>query len=233
MIYRVNTQQVGAAGTVIAVGGVILLVRLHADDLPDGWLTVVGIVYAVLMGLLMALILRSSTAITDAGVVVRHTWSSTEYPWPEVADIRFELVSGASGPTIHGAVLYDAQLRRVVLPYVNNRRLGGIPEAERATTELRERWAAARGADWQPRAAEVEQRVATRQGRSRVWAHALIALFSGFVLAIVIVVVVLLTASRAFMDTDVFSAMPLLILILPLLAFGTTAVVGLLRQRRP
>ena len=230
MIYRVNTQMIGAAGAAFALGGLVLLLRLSADDMPGGGLVAVGVGYVLFVGWMMVLLIRSSTTIADEGVIVRNTRNTTVHPWAEIADIRFELVA-TGRVTMRGAVLYDARLRRIVLPYVNDRRLGGTPAAERATTELRERWEAARGPGWQPRTAEVERKVATRQGRSRLWAHVLIALCGGFVLAIVIVVVVLLTASTEFVDTDLFGAMPLLILILPALAFATTAIVELLRRR--
>jgi hypothetical protein len=225
-----NLARMGTAGgTIFAVGGVVLLLRLHKGGVHGGWLAVIGVGYVALIGLLLLLAMRSSTTVTDDGVVVRHTWSTSVYPWAQIADIRYERVTGAASRiTIHGAVLYDARLRRVVLPFLNDR---SVDAAVRATTELRDRWTAARGADWQPRTADVDQQVAARRGRAQVWLHALLAMLGGLLLAIVIVLVALLTASREFMDTDLFGELPLLILILPAVAFFGTAAVGLLRRR--
>jgi len=137
-----TTTNVGAVGGICAIPGLLLLLRLYRSGVHNGWLIVAAAGYAAVIGLLLALARRSSTTVTDEGVVVRHTWRTTAYRWSEIADIRFEQVSPpAARITIHGATLYDARRRRVVLPYLNDR---NVAATARATAQLRNRWVAGR-----------------------------------------------------------------------------------------
>lgn len=231
VVYRVTTTIIATTVGVLGVGGAVLLLRMGADDAGPVVLTWVGVGWVVFSALLLALTVRSATVVTDAGVEVRGAFRTRTYPWERIAHVMIEEIGGpASAVAIYSGVIYDENLRRVALPYVNHKRLGEGLEGE--VRKLYERWEDLRGPNWEPRTLEVAERIDVRRNRDRVWQHAIVAALAGFVLAIVVTVVVLIVAAGTpFVHTDLFGMMPLLVPVLPVVSFAVVATVGLLRRR--
>lgn len=126
-------------------------------------------------------------------------------------------------------MLYDAKLRRIMLPKINDWHLGGGAEAARAVTRnLRQRVADAAGpeSEWRAREAKVDQLIDDRLERIGVW-----GLATAIAVGTTIVAVVVLEALTPSLVSDE-SVSPLLGVVPAGLAFVTTVVVGLVRQRR-
>jgi len=226
--YRIGPLQLAIVVGAVVLSGVLLIPQTVSlaeyADWPTGWLITGWLVFAAVV---LVPPIRPATVITGDGITVRRLVRTTVHPWREIADIQFEQVTGPfSRITVRGAVLYDADLRRRELPYLTDRRLSDTTAAELATAELHKRWVAARGPLWQPRTTEVEQLVETRRSRNQVWQHAIVAAAVGVLLALLGIVMV----AQALPDATPQAS--LLLLVLPLLAFVGTAVVGLLRRRR-
>lgn len=226
--YRIGPLQLAIVVGAVVLGGVLLIPQTISlakyAEWPTGWLIAGWLVFAAVV---LVPPIRPATVITSDGITVRRIVRTTVHPWREIADIRFEQVTGPfSRTTVRGAVLYDADLRRRELPYLTDRRLRDTTDAELATDQLHKRWVAARGGSWQPRTAEVAELVETRQSRNRVWQHAIGGAFVGLLLALLGLFMVGQAAP------DAAPTASLLLVALPALAFVGTAVVGLVRRRR-
>lgn len=149
-VYRAHTAMVLAVSTPLIGVGALLLFVLSLNDAPSPALVAVGIAWLLITGLMIALAVRPRTTISRAGIEVRGPFGTRVHPWAEVADIQIEEVSSSpAAGKVFGAVIYDADLRRVALPYLHHKRLGSA-QLESAMGELRRRWTEERGTDWRP-----------------------------------------------------------------------------------
>jgi Bacterial PH domain len=235
--YRVNRVLLGLAVAGVVACGVTLIVRMNEDDLvPGGVRTGVYLGYLVLAAIVMSVVVRSSTTVADEGIVVRRIGPARRYPWSAITDIRIEPVNTMSRRTVQGVVLYDTELRRIVLPYVNTRRLDGIEATRSVMKGLRRRVAKAAGPtdgpERQARIAKLGRRITTRQGRERVWFSATLAAFITFLATAVLVSQLPMLVPDEPAATDPLRKIPLLIVVLPILVFAATAAIGLVRKRR-
>jgi hypothetical protein len=235
--YRVNRVLFGLVVAGVVACGVTLVVRLNEDDQLSGNVrTGVYVGYLVLAALVISIVVRSSTTVTDEGIVVRRVGPAQHYPWQEIADIRIEPVNTMSRMTTQGVVLYDAKLRRVVLPYVNTHRFDGIEATRSVMNGLRKRVAKAAGPAAGPKRqaqiAEIGRRITTRHRRDRVWFSATIAAFITLLATVALVSQLPALGLDELAATDPRRKIPLLIIVLPVLAFIATAIIGLARKRR-
>jgi uncharacterized membrane-anchored protein YitT (DUF2179 family) len=161
--YRASTKMIGTTVSLLGGGGLVLLIRMSADDeVPGSWLVWFAVGWVVFAGLLMTLVLRPSTTVDGDGVLVRTVTKSRRYAWTEITDVRFEQVNLG----VHGACLYDTQLRRIPLPHLTS--WGDNWEmADGETRRLRAFWETHRGPAWQPRTVEVDQKAVAVQRRDK------------------------------------------------------------------
>jgi hypothetical protein len=179
VVYRAPGVLIGSVASTMALAVFVLLLRMSLDGVGDGVLFWVGLAMALFFGALLVLIVRSVTVVDAGGIEVRQMFSGRRhYPWAEIADIQ---TAPMDGTRVTGAVLFDAELCRVFLPQLTDKVLG----AERLDGEvarLRQWWAAARGDDFQPRAAEVAAGVAAH--RAKFWKPQRIGLAVGVVIGV-------------------------------------------------
>lgn len=151
VVHRASTAMISVAAAVLVGVGALLLVALHLNDSSPEVLAWVGVGWFLFTAFMLAVTARLATVVSRAGIEVRRIFGRSAHPWAEIADIQIEEVTGPSSRfQVFGAVVYDADLRRVVLPYLHHKRLGSA-QLEAEVSELRRRWEAERGSDWQPR----------------------------------------------------------------------------------
>lgn len=155
-----------------------LLLRMSLDDVGDAVLLWVGLGLALFFGFLLAFIVRAATVVSAHGIEVRQMFSRRHYPWAEIADLQ---VAPMDGTRVTGAVLFDADLRRVFLPQITDKVLG-TERLHQEVARLRQWWTEARGPDFQPRTAEVAERVEAI--RARFWKPHRIGLAVGVVVGV-------------------------------------------------
>jgi hypothetical protein len=228
--YRVDLLTLGFAVAIVVAGIVTLMVQLTENDVPGDVQTKGYVVCLVVAALVMSVVVRSSTTVTDEGIVVRRVGPAKRYPWREITDFRIERIGAMPRSAVQGVVLYDARMRRRVLPYVNTRRFKGIEATQSAMNDLRRRVRKAAGPERQARIAELGQRITARHDRDRTWFVASVAAFITL-LATAVLLSQLPDAGRL-VAGDPRRKIPLLILVLPALVFIATGVVGLVRKRR-
>ncbi|TDP95030.1 PH domain-containing protein [Labedaea rhizosphaerae] len=157
--YRTPWQIVPVLLGVIALGVARLLFKAHNEDVGGtGELIIIGC--AVLFaGLLIAAVLRARTTVDQDGIVVHSLVRAKRYRWPDIAELRIERADRTtmSRATFPNVILYDRDLKRVVLSNISDKRLGGADALARELTELRQAWQAGRGPDWRPRHEELAQ----------------------------------------------------------------------------
>jgi hypothetical protein len=142
---------------VVALGAARLLFKAQNENLGgtgEAYIVAGAVLFAAL---LVAAILRSYTTIDHDGVVVHSLVRSTRFRWQDIGDLRIERAdrSGMSKATFPNLVLYDRKPRRVVLPNVSDKRVGGADALERELAELQHAWQAGRGVGWQPQEQEI------------------------------------------------------------------------------
>lgn len=151
VVYRTSTAMVVATSAPSIGVGALLLFALYLNDASSPALIGMGIGWLLITLFLIALAVRPMTVISRSGIEVRGLFGARVHPWAEIADIQIEEVSNTPvDGKVFGAVVYDADLRRVALPHLHHKRLGSA-QLETEVSELRHRWEAERGVDWQPR----------------------------------------------------------------------------------
>lgn len=180
VVYRASTKVIGGVVAAMAVAVVVMLMRLAAQDVGVAVLVWVVVGWSALCGFLLTMVVRASTVVSGEGITVRQLYGTRHHPWAEIADIQIATVSGTR---VLGAVIYDANLRRVFLPQVTGKALG--PEhLDRVVGELRRRWAALRGPAWRPRTAEIAA------SRGRFWTSQRVGVVVGLAVGLTVAVLV-------------------------------------------
>lgn len=133
--FAMATPLVGAGG---------LLYDMGADGLPIGVLVAVVLGFAAFFSWIL-LLLRTATICDERQITILGTFGTRSLAWSDVQGIEIE--DQAGGPQKQIAVLYDADGRRRVLPFLNDRGTGDLAGEVAA---LREMWIRGRGEDWAP-----------------------------------------------------------------------------------
>ncbi len=161
--YRAGGQRWAALITVLAVVLILAMVKLFAA-VSIAVLIGIGLALLTLMALMVRETAHASTVATREALIVSRGYRPTRYPWSRILDIRAESGATSSNPNEQlVAVIYDSDRKRVVLPYVNERHLGGEAALTREIEGLRECWIARRGGDWVPRDDDIEQHLQARR----------------------------------------------------------------------
>lgn len=240
-VYRIRALGIVLAALLpLMLGAVALVYDIASDDATPGWVAwLVGLFFAAFFGLVIWWIVGTATIADDKHLTVRGVLKSRAIPWREIQAIELEpnpqAAYGGNQPLVLG-VLYDADGKRIGLPYLNDR---GTPNVEQEMADLQEAWRQRRGHDW-VRSAEISAEVERHQQPPRIPA-ALIALLVGggfFLLGVVVVVVLLISGAYAkiweeesFVVDTLLGPLPMM-LILPAAAYVITLVVVLVRRRQ-
>lgn len=155
--YRAPWQIVPILLGAVALGMARLLFKAHNEDLgATGEVIIIGAAVLV-AGLLIAAVLCARTTVDQDGIVARSMVRTTRYQWPDIAELQIERAdrNTASRVDFMNVVLYDRDLKRVVLANVSDKRLGGMDGLVLELAGFRQAWEAGRGPGWQPRDEEL------------------------------------------------------------------------------
>jgi len=227
--YRAPWQIVPILIGAVALGMARLLFKAHNEDLGTTGEAIIIAAAVLFAGLLMAAVLCARTTVDQDGVVVRSMVRTTRYRWPDIAELRIEKAdrnNPSSRTSFMNVILYDRNLRRVVLSNVSDKRLGGMDGLVRELSEFRQAWAAGRGPGWQPRdheLAQVDRRASRTVPVLVIYLVALGVFMVGMVLCLIIALAIL-------DDSEDFG--PPFIFGLPAVLAVLTFVLGLVYRHR-
>lgn len=151
--YRMNGRVSAAFFIPAGIGLVAASLPILLGGEVPAWISVPFLVLLLTLGAWATVALRrAGTFVSGEHILIRAAFKDKEVAWPDIQDIRIEEIPNTAE---HGlpqqlVALYHRDGRRLGLPHLNEKALGGPQALHDEVYALREMWLLRRGDDWAP-----------------------------------------------------------------------------------